>query len=27
MRMTPQRLAIVDEIMSTSGYIIPVTVI
>jgi Fur family transcriptional regulator, ferric uptake regulator len=27
MRMTPQRLAIVDEIMSTSGYIIPITVI
>lgn len=27
MRMTPQRLAIVDQIMSTSGYIIPVTVI
>jgi Fur family ferric uptake transcriptional regulator len=24
MRMTPQRLAVVDEIMSTSGYIIPV---
>jgi Fur family ferric uptake transcriptional regulator len=27
MRMTPQRLAIVDEIMSTSGYVIPITVI
>jgi Fe2+ or Zn2+ uptake regulation protein len=27
MRMTPQRLAIVDEIMSTSGYVIPTTVI
>jgi Fur family transcriptional regulator, ferric uptake regulator len=27
MRMTPQRLAIVDEIMSTSGYIIPIAVI
>lgn len=27
MRMTPQRLAIVDEIMSTAGYIIPTTVI
>jgi Fur family ferric uptake transcriptional regulator len=27
MRMTPQRLAIVDEITSTSGYIIPTTVI
>ncbi len=27
MRMTPQRLAIVNEIMSTSGYIIPTTVI
>jgi Fur family ferric uptake transcriptional regulator len=27
MRMTPQRLAIVDEIMSTSGYIVPMTVI
>jgi Fur family ferric uptake transcriptional regulator len=27
MRMTPQRLAIVDQIMSTSGYIIPITVI
>ena len=27
MRMTPQRLAIVDEIMSTSGYVIPLTVI
>src|ERR687895_2955995 len=27
MRMTPQRLAVVDEIMSTSGYVIPTTVI
>jgi Fur family transcriptional regulator, ferric uptake regulator len=27
MRMTPQRLAVVDEIMSTSGYIIPVTMV
>src|SRR5919201_836948 len=27
MRMTPQRLAIVDEIMSTAGYVIPTTVI
>ncbi len=27
MRMTPQRLAIVDDIMSTSGYVIPTTVI
>lgn len=27
MRMTPQRLAIVDEIMSTAGYVIPTAVI
>jgi Fur family transcriptional regulator, ferric uptake regulator len=27
MRMTPQRLAIVDEIMSSSGYVIPTAVI
>src|SRR5262245_4977204 len=27
MRMTPQRLAIVGEIMSTSGYVIPIAVI
>ncbi|HEV8653075.1 MAG TPA: Fur family transcriptional regulator [Actinomycetes bacterium] len=27
MRMTPQRLAIVDEIMTTAGYVIPTNVI
>jgi Fur family transcriptional regulator, ferric uptake regulator len=27
LRMTPQRVAIVDEIMSTAGYVIPTTVI
>jgi Fur family transcriptional regulator, ferric uptake regulator len=27
MRMTPQRLAIVDEIMTTTGYVIPIQVI